>query len=59
MAYFKSRVSGQVIEVTEEHASQVLRPQGKYIEVEAPKVVETPKKVEVRKPVKSTSKRVK
>lgn len=44
MVYFKSP-KGDIIEVTEIHAEQVLRPQGKYIEVDKP----VQKKVEVVK----------
>lgn len=47
MPRFKSP-KGDIIEVTEIHAEQVLRPQGKYTEVfekEAPKEVKEPAKV--------------
>lgn len=48
MPRFKSP-KGDIIEVTEIHAEQVLRPQGKYTEVfekEAPKEVKEPAKVD-------------
>ena len=37
MPYFKKDEDSKIVEYTEEFAEQVLRPQGKYIEVEAPK----------------------
>ena len=62
MPWFKQPKTGKIIEFTEEVAEQILRPQGKYIEVEAPskeKEVEAPsidKKKSKKKIVKKTTK---
>lgn len=54
MLTFKNKTSGLVVEVTEEFAEQVLRPQGKYEEI----IPKTPVKVEApRVSKKKTSKK--
>ena len=57
MPRFKSPI-GDIIEVTEEHAEQVLRPQGRYVELfeKAPKVIKEPTE-SVPKTVKRKSKK--
>ena len=57
MLKFKHKVTGNIVPATEEHANQVLRPQGHYEEVfeeEAPIKVETP--VSKKKAKKKTTK---
>lgn len=53
MPRFKNPITGEIIEVTEDFAEQVLRPQGRYVEVkEAPIKVVAPivkKKVSKKK----------
>ena len=53
MVYFKNIKSGNVVEVTEEFAEQVLIPQGKYLKTDAP-VKEAPKVVAKKKAKKSS-----
>ena len=52
MPKFKNLKTGDIIEVTEEHAAQVLRPQGSYVEV-----VDSPKEFEVVSTKKKTKKK--
>lgn len=59
MPRFKNLKTGELVEVTEEFAEQVLRPQGRYTEVfEEPPKVEAPK-VSKKKAKKKTAKRAK
>lgn len=56
MLTFKNKTTGLVVEVTEEFANQVLRPQGKYEEV-IPETVVKPipkKKVSKKKSTKGS-----
>jgi len=58
MPWFKQPKTNKIIEVSEEIAEQLLRPQGKYIEVDAPteEVVVAPK-IAKKKSKKKTTKR--
>lgn len=49
MLTFKNKGSGLVVEVTEEFAEQVLRPQGKYEEIVPEKEVIVKKKISRKK----------
>ena len=53
MPFFKSP-TGVISEFTEEHANMVLRPQNRYVEVEAPKPEPVQPKVSKKKAKKST-----
>lgn len=54
MPHFKHKNTGKVVEVSEEFAEQVLRPQLKYDEVEAPVKVVAPIKASKKKSQKKT-----
>ena len=59
MLYFKNIKSGNIVEVTEQIANQLLRPQGKYVEIDKPlsaKIVDEVKKVTSKSKKKTVKK---